>query len=110
MPLSNVCCCQMFSCLCALPGVLLLHKDVIHPHFSFLLMECDCYNWLFNPLLLVSCTEENFRSCLVLSFMYLFIHSRIVKRFASCVGVRHLLDSVLAGTQNQGIYHFPTAS
>lgn len=46
----------------------------------------------------------------VLSDIVSFSYSRVVNRFASCVGAEwyaHLIDLLLAGTRNQGIYRFP---
>lgn len=46
----------------------------------------------------------------VLSDIVSFSYSRVVNRFASCVGAEwyaHLIDPLLAGTRNQGIYRFP---
>lgn len=44
---------------------------------------------------------------------HLFIYSRTVNRFASCVGVERgarLIDSLLAGTQNQGDLSIPRSA
>lgn len=78
------------------------------PHF-FLLMQCNGYHCLFSPLLLTSCTEEKLGVLSNAEFC-LFVCSRPVNRFSSCVGAERgacLIDSFLAGTQNQGELSIP---
>lgn len=103
MPLSNVCLYRMFSCLCASLAYYCYTKTSDPPSFSSfngarllqLAVQSSAVNIVHRGKLKVLFSVE-FR---------LFIYSRIVNRFGSCVGVKwgtRLIDSLLAGTQNQG--------
>jgi len=104
MPLSNVCLDQMFSCWCALLAYYCYTKtsDLSLFFFSFsgvrqlqLAVQSSPVNVKHRGKLRVLSSVE----------FPVFIYSRIVNSFASSVGVEQgacLIDSLLAGTQNQG--------